>query len=196
VFHGFGQAKSAHGGSILGPSQITLLPQLPLKTMLSLKVIKSDSNADHGRADWLGYWDEFVQKACFKKLACLCHIKQNNLTYLGRFVNLNTLHTLKLFQAVTMMTTFPDFLSVPAPRQLTLERQLNKSILIGWTPPDCPPGHIEMYHVYVDGFLRTTVRSSDKTKALVEGVDSARVSNDKNMMTSPVFFNDTFNFKV
>lgn len=33
-----------------------------------------------------------------------------------------------------------------------------------------------MYHVYVDGFLRTTVRSTDKTKALVEGVDGARVS--------------------
>ena len=65
---------------------------------------------------------------------------------------------------------------VPAPRQLTLERQLNKSILIGWTSPDCPPGQIEMYHVYVDGFLRTTVRSTDKTKALVEGVDGARVS--------------------
>jgi len=40
--------------------------------------------ADHGRADWLGYWDEFVQKARLKKLACLCHIKQNNLTNLGR----------------------------------------------------------------------------------------------------------------
>jgi len=40
--------------------------------------------ADHGRSDWLGYWIEFVQKARFKKLACLCHIKQNNLTYLGR----------------------------------------------------------------------------------------------------------------
>eukprot|EP00093_Oithona_nana_P011725 11725.XXX_831086_828025_1 [CDS] Oithona nana genome sequencing. len=64
--------------------------------------------------------------------------------------------------------------AVPAPRQLTLERQLNKSILIGWTSPDCPPGQIEMYHVYVDGFLRTTVRSTDKTKALVEGVDGAR----------------------
>ena len=66
--------------------------------------------------------------------------------------------------------------AVPAPRQLTLERQLNKSILIGWTAPDCPPGQIEMYHVYVDGFLRTTVRATDKTKALVEGVDNARVS--------------------
>ncbi len=40
VFHGFGQAKFAYGGLILGPS---LLPQLPLKTMLSLKVIKSDT---------------------------------------------------------------------------------------------------------------------------------------------------------
>ena len=68
------------------------------------------------------------------------------------------------------------FFAVPAPRQLTLERQLNKSILIGWTSPDCPPGQIEMYHVYVDGFLRTTVRATDKTKALVEGVDNARVS--------------------
>ena len=25
------------------------------------------------------------------------------------------------------------------------------------------------YHVYVDGFLKTTVRASDKTRALVEG---------------------------
>ena len=33
-----------------------------------------------------------------------------------------------------------------------------------------------MYHVYVDGFLRTTVKASDKTKALVEGVDSHRVT--------------------
>jgi len=64
--------------------------------------------------------------------------------------------------------------AVPPPKQLTLERQLNKSILIGWNPPDCPPGIIEMYHVYVDGFLKTTVRASDKTRALVEGVDSAK----------------------
>jgi len=64
--------------------------------------------------------------------------------------------------------------AVPPPKQLTLERQLNKSILIGWNPPDCPPGIIEMYHVYVDGFLKTTVRASDKTRALVEGVDSTK----------------------
>ena len=67
-------------------------------------------------------------------------------------------------------------LSVPAPRHLTLERQLNKSILISWSPPEAYHNQIEMYHVYVDGFLRTTVKASDKTKALVEGVDSHRVS--------------------
>jgi len=33
-------------------------------------------HADHGRSDWLGYWVQFVQKARFKKLAFLCHIKQ------------------------------------------------------------------------------------------------------------------------
>jgi len=43
AFHGFGQAKFAYGGSILGLSQFTLLPQLPLKIMLQLKVVKIDS---------------------------------------------------------------------------------------------------------------------------------------------------------
>ena len=85
-----------------------------------------------------------------------------------------TQHLIKVFFKKKGLTS--PFFAVPAPRQLTLERQLNKSILIGWTSPDCPPGQIEMYHVYVDGFLRTTVRATDKTKALVEGVDNARVS--------------------
>lgn len=66
---------------------------------------------------------------------------------------------------------------VPAPKQLTLERQLNKSVLIGWNPPDaCPPSAIDSYHVYVDGVLKTTVKATERTRALVEGVDSARVS--------------------
>jgi len=42
AFQGFGQAKFAYGGSVLGSSQFTLLPQLPLKTMLDLKVVKID----------------------------------------------------------------------------------------------------------------------------------------------------------
>jgi len=43
AFHGLGQAKFAYGGSISGSSQLTLLPQLPLKMMLDLKVVKIDS---------------------------------------------------------------------------------------------------------------------------------------------------------
>ncbi len=42
-FHRFGQAKFAYGCSISGSSQFTLLPQLPLKTILDLKVVKIDS---------------------------------------------------------------------------------------------------------------------------------------------------------
>jgi len=42
VFHGFGQAKFAYDGSILGSGQLTVLPQLPSKMMLGLKVFKLD----------------------------------------------------------------------------------------------------------------------------------------------------------
>ncbi len=55
---------------------------------------------DHGRADWLRYWDEFVQKQHFKKFVCLHHIKQNNLTYLGRLctpcLSVSTVHSNKV----------------------------------------------------------------------------------------------------
>ncbi|XP_057342232.1 RIMS-binding protein 3-like isoform X2 [Microplitis mediator] len=62
---------------------------------------------------------------------------------------------------------------VPAPQHLTLERQLNKSVLIGWTPPDNQI-QLESYHVYVDGVLKVTVKATERTRALVEGVDSTR----------------------
>jgi hypothetical protein len=66
---------------------------------------------------------------------------------------------------------------VPPPKQLTLERQLNKSVLIGWNPPDnTPSSAIDSYHLYVDGVLKATVKSTERTRALVEGVDSNRVS--------------------
>jgi len=43
VFHEFGQAKFADGGLILGSSQFTQLPQLPLKMRHNLKVVKINS---------------------------------------------------------------------------------------------------------------------------------------------------------
>lgn len=69
------------------------------------------------------------------------------------------------------------YYSVPAPQHLSLERQLNKSVLIGWAMPD-PPGCqlIESYHVYVDGVLKVTVKANERTRALVEGVDLNKVS--------------------
>ncbi|XP_046474092.1 uncharacterized protein Rbp isoform X3 [Neodiprion pinetum] len=63
---------------------------------------------------------------------------------------------------------------VPAPQHLTLERQLNKSVLIGWTAPQENSHHLESYHVYVDGVLKVTVKATERTRALVEGVDSTR----------------------
>jgi len=45
AFHGFGQAKFADGGSILGSSQFTQLPQLPLKT----SVFKNDAQFKSGQ---------------------------------------------------------------------------------------------------------------------------------------------------
>ncbi len=48
--------------------------------------------------------------------------------------------------------------------------------MISWQPPEFHQNSIEMYHVYVDGFLRTTVKANEKTKALVEGVENTKVN--------------------
>ncbi|CAN8016493.1 unnamed protein product, partial [Ixodes persulcatus] len=68
------------------------------------------------------------------------------------------------------MGAFP----VPPPQRLVMERQLIKSVLIGWLPPDVVLGSLEAYHVYVDGVLKATVRAGHRTRALLEGVDSAQ----------------------
>lgn len=70
-----------------------------------------------------------------------------------------------------------SYFAVPAPKHLTLERQLNKSVLIGWSPPEpCGYNLIDSYYVYVDGVLKVTVKANERTRALIEGVDSNRVS--------------------
>jgi len=43
VFHGFGQDKFPDGGSVLGSSHFSILPQLPQKMMLGLKGVKINS---------------------------------------------------------------------------------------------------------------------------------------------------------
>jgi len=42
AFRKFGQAKFPDGGLILGLSQFSILPQLPLKILLDSKVVKID----------------------------------------------------------------------------------------------------------------------------------------------------------
>ena len=62
--------------------------------------------------------------------------------------------------------------AVPPPQRLILERQLNKCILIAWLHPQTTKGSIVSYLVYVDGVHKSTVPSGDRTKALIEGIDS------------------------
>ena len=66
--------------------------------------------------------------------------------------------------------------NVPHPRNLRLDRQLTNSILIGWATPDgIASSDIQAYHVYVDGDFKTSVKGSERTKALVEGVHKSKV---------------------
>ncbi|XP_033748980.1 peripheral-type benzodiazepine receptor-associated protein 1-like isoform X4 [Pecten maximus] len=63
---------------------------------------------------------------------------------------------------------------IPCPHKLTLDRQLTSSILISW----CPPPEdviIKSYHVYIDGDFKAIVKSNERTKALVENVDSRTI---------------------
>lgn len=63
-------------------------------------------------------------------------------------------------------------------------------MLIGWTAPDNTT-QLESYHVYVDGVLKVTVKATERTRALVEGVDSTRVSdnNKKQVTTTYLYIN-------
>lgn len=56
-----------------------------------------------------------------------------------------------------------------------VERQLHKSVLIGWLSPEYPRTMIDHYQIYVDGVLKATIPAGDRTKALLEGVDSSIV---------------------
>ncbi|XP_062590789.1 peripheral-type benzodiazepine receptor-associated protein 1-like isoform X4 [Saccostrea cucullata] len=65
---------------------------------------------------------------------------------------------------------------LPCPRELTLDRQLTNSIVISWKPPlDHNKLDVKSYHVYVDGVFKSLVRKNERTKALLENVDSKEV---------------------
>ncbi|KAH8875156.1 Peripheral-type benzodiazepine receptor-associated protein 1 [Schistosoma japonicum] len=79
----------------------------------------------------------------------------------------------ELFQVIEEPSTSTD---VPAPRMITLERQLFQSVLISWKAPDINLMNenkiVSAYHIYVDGQFRLAVMSKEKTRALIDNVDA------------------------
>ena len=73
---------------------------------------------------------------------------------------------------------FPlDFLVIPHPRDLRIERQLSNSVMMAWHPPvSLPTDQIQSYQVFIDGVYKMTVASTDRTKALIENIDHNKVS--------------------
>lgn len=65
----------------------------------------------------------------------------------------------------------------PFPKSLQLDRQLVSSTLVSWLPPDnINPADIRSYHVFLDGDIKMAVRGNERTKALLENVESRKVS--------------------
>ncbi|KAL4223562.1 benzodiazepine receptor binding [Mactra antiquata] len=64
----------------------------------------------------------------------------------------------------------------PFPKNLQLERQLANSILVSWLPPENPAGaDIRSYHVFLDGDFKTAIRGNERTKVLLENVESRKI---------------------
>ncbi|KAM7536998.1 hypothetical protein Aperf_G00000075654 [Anoplocephala perfoliata] len=67
---------------------------------------------------------------------------------------------------------------VPAPRGITLEKQLTHSIIVSWKPPEFLANYQEeevtAYHVYADGQFRTSVSGHEKCRALVDNIDASK----------------------
>ena len=67
---------------------------------------------------------------------------------------------------------------VAPPKHLTLETQLNKSFVIGWSSPDCPAAFIDHYQVIIDGEVKTNVKHAENhasLKAIVHGYDFGQI---------------------
>lgn len=65
-----------------------------------------------------------------------------------------------------------SFSGVPHPQNLTMNRQLRNSIFISWdVPENIGSFDIQAYHIYVNGQLRSSVKASERTKALLEDIN-------------------------
>ena len=59
---------------------------------------------------------------------------------------------------------------IPCPRLLTFEPQQNRSVVIGWSPPDVKSNLINAYQVIIDSSVHATVKPTD-LKATVNNLD-------------------------
>ena len=66
--------------------------------------------------------------------------------------------------------TLSFILLVPSPTNLHVEKSLNSSILIAWDPPQSGT-QILGYQILLDHSVYTTVRATDRTRALIENLD-------------------------
>ena len=65
---------------------------------------------------------------------------------------------------------------VAAPKHLTLETQLNRSFVIGWSHPQPQPTSLDCYQVLVDGQVKEVVKAGEKSlKAVAHGYDFGKV---------------------
>ena len=63
-----------------------------------------------------------------------------------------------------------------APKQLTVEAQQNKSIVIAWNPPECPIEKIDSYLVLVDGQAHATLKATESNlRATVQNFDASQI---------------------
>lgn len=60
---------------------------------------------------------------------------------------------------------------IPCPRLLTFEPQHNRSVVVGWSPPEVKANLINSYQVIVDSSVYCTVKATDLHKATINNLD-------------------------
>ncbi|TKR67394.1 hypothetical protein L596_023554 [Steinernema carpocapsae] len=60
--------------------------------------------------------------------------------------------------------------SVPYPRELTIEKKMSRSVVLSWSPPEDQLRPVSQYHVCVDNSVKAVVPGTYKCKALIEDV--------------------------
>lgn len=61
-----------------------------------------------------------------------------------------------------------NIISVPFPREITVEKRLSRSVVISWLPPEDKLVPVSQYHVCSDGVVKAVVPGTYKCKALIE----------------------------